>query len=170
MGRAPCDSTFSAGRHALFESSAPIERFLAPVYRHLIRGRAAALQGGTAVYQGSVSSTGFETSLSIARLGVSSAELGGLLRSYAGDIPRSVALVIAARPELVGPSGTHEPLRVIAGTVFAMVTRASYSVRLKWFQPFGWWRVPCMLRGLGPCSREDKSALRFSRRREQGCG
>ena len=34
-------------RRALFESFAPIERGLAPVYRHLIRSRAAALLGSS---------------------------------------------------------------------------------------------------------------------------
>ena len=44
--------------------------------------------------------------------------------------------------------------------VFATVTRASHGARLKWFQALGWWRAPCMLRGLRPCAQEDKTAMK----------
>ena len=158
MGRAPFDLKFRAVWHALFESFAPFERGLAPVYRHLIRGRAATLRVDAAADQESVSSFGFEKALSFLQFGASSAELGDLLRSYVEEIPQSVALVIAARPELVGPSGTLEPLGVTAGTVFAMVTRASCSARLEWFQCLDWWRVSRTLRGVAPCSQENQSA------------
>ena len=42
--------------------------------------------------------------------------------------------------------------------VFAMVARASYSARSKWFQPLDFRRVSCILRGLGSCSQEAKPA------------
>ena len=41
--------------------------------------------------------------------------------------------------------------------VFAMVTRASYSARLKWSQKLDWWRASCLLRGVVPRDQEDKS-------------
>ena len=98
MGRAPFDSKFCAARHPLFESYAPIERSLAPVYRHLVRGRAAVLQGGAAAGQESVGSMGFETASPHAQLGVTSAGFGDPLRSYVEDMTQSVVLAIAIRP------------------------------------------------------------------------
>ena len=74
-----------------------------------------------------------------------------------GDIPPSVVRVIAARPELTGPSGTLEPSEVSAGLACAMVTRASYSARLKWIQSLDWWKVSCMLRGLEPGDQDVKA-------------
>ena len=130
MGRAPFVSKFRGARNASFESFAPIGRALAPVRRHLIRGRAAALQGGTAVGQESVSAMGFETASPFLQLVASSAEFGDLLRSSVGDSPQSVALALAARPEFVCPPCSLEPLEVSAGAVFAIVTRAPHSVRL----------------------------------------
>ena len=44
-GRAPFDSKYCAARHALFESFAPVERSLSPVYRLLLRSRGAQLRG-----------------------------------------------------------------------------------------------------------------------------
>ena len=41
-----------------------------------------------------------------------------------------------------------------------MVTRTSYSVRLKWFQNLDWWRASCMLRSMVPRDQEDKSVQR----------
>ena len=72
---------------------------------------------------------GLQTESSCVKLGVTADELGALLRSYVDDIPPSVVSVIGVRPELVGPSGALEPIRVITGMVFAMATRASYSAR-----------------------------------------
>ena len=56
LGRAPFDSRYCAVWRALFESFAPAERALAPVYRFLIRSRGAKLCGeavpdSKAVYQ-----------------------------------------------------------------------------------------------------------------------
>ena len=97
----------------------------------------------------------------ILKLGASVTGLGDLLRSYVDSVPQSAAaVVIASRSELVGPAGTREPLGVIAGMVFAMVTRASFPVHLKWFQSLDWRRAPRMLRALAPCSQEDKSLHR----------
>ena len=143
--------------HSLFESFAPIERGLAPAFRHLILICAAVLRGDPVADQAGVRSMGFETVSPLLKLGVPATELGDPLRSYVGDFPQSAVLVIATRTQLVGQSGTLEPLKVIAGMVFAMVTRASYTARLKWFQPLDVGRVSRMLRGLVPCSQEDKS-------------
>ena len=73
-------------------------------------------------------------------------------------IPPSAVLAIVERPELVGAASTLESLGVIAGMVFALVTRASYSARLKWFQKLDWWRVCRLLRGIVTCAQEGKSA------------
>ena len=100
---------------------------------------------------------GFKTVSPILRSGASATELGDLLPVLVGVIPGSAASVIAARSELVGLSGTLKPSVVIAGLVFAVVTRASFPARLKWPQPVDWRRLSCLLRGLAPCSHGDKS-------------
>ena len=48
--------------------------------------------------------------------------------------------------------------------VFAMVTRASFGARLKWFQSSDWWQVSCMLRGLVPNAQGGKKSPMDSRR------
>ena len=68
-----------------------------------------------------------------------------------------MVLVIAVRCGLVGPVGFPEPLGAIAGMVFAMVTRASYTTRWKWLWSLDWRRVSRMPRGSAPCSQEDGS-------------
>ena len=80
------------------------------------------------------------------------------------DIPPPVAPTIAQRDELVGEAGQLEQRGVIAGLVFAMVTRASYGARLKWFQSLDWWKTSCMLRGLAPNARADKKFPTGTRR------
>ena len=102
---------------------------------------------------------GFETVAPIWDLDLTGDELSESLRSYVDDIPPSVVRVIAALPELTVPSGTSEPRGVIAGMVFAMVRRASYYARLKWFlfRVFDSWQASCMLRGLGPRDQGVKS-------------
>ena len=165
MGRAPFDTKFRAVRHALFESFVPLERGSAPVYQYLIRSRAAVSQGAEHVNQEDVSTTGFKTAAPFVKLGVSADELGALLRSFLGDSPPSAAPVIGVRPELLDPSGALERLGVIAGMVFAMVTRASSSARLKWRQRLGWWRFSCLPRGTVPRDQEDKSV----RKSRPGC-
>ena len=157
MGCAPFDSKFCVVRRALFESFAPIERGLALLRRHSIRTRAAVLRGDPVPEQAGVRPLGFEVVSSLSKLGASATELGGLLRSYVGDIPQSVVRVIATRAGLVGQSGTLELLGVIAGMVFATVTRASFMARFKWFQSLDLGSASGMLQGLAPCSQEDKS-------------
>ena len=60
----------------------------------------------------------------------------------------------------MGPAGTLEPLGVFAGMLLAMVTRATYSARLKGRQSLDWRRVSRMSRGLVPRSQEEKSTQR----------
>ena len=67
------------------------------------------------------------------------------LYAYVEDIPTYVLETIASRAELVGEDGQLYPYGVIAGMVFAMVTRASYGSRLGWFQPLDWSKVSCVL-------------------------
>ena len=74
-------------------------------------------------------------------LGVSSADLEQVLRAYVEDIPIPTALAACDRDDLVGEDGQLQPLGVVSGMVFAMVTRASYSARLTWFQSLDWSKV-----------------------------
>ena len=94
---------------------------------------------------------------SVAKLGLTPVELGELLHAYVDTIPESVIRVSSAREDLVGTWGGLPPLGVVAGMVFAMLTRASYSARLSWFQPLGWQRVSRMLCHLRPTPPENKS-------------
>ena len=157
MGRAPFDAKYFSVWRALFESFAPAERALAPVYRFLIRSRVATLRGDTAPDPSDVRTMAFETALSTLNLGALSLELEALLRSYVADILEFVVSIIGQRDELVGPSSRLEPIGVFAGMVFAMVTSASCGARLKRFQFLDWWEVPRMLRGRPPSSREVKA-------------
>ena len=56
------------------------------------------------------------------------------MRAYVEDIPSPTALALRDREDLAGEDGQLQPLGVVSGMVFAMVTRASYSARLTWFQ------------------------------------
>ena len=58
----------------------------------------------------------------------------------------------------MGGRGGLQPLGVISGMVFAMVTHASHSARLTWFQALDWLRVSRMPCGLDPAPPSDKSA------------
>ena len=120
-----------------------------------------------------VRATARETAPSTLNLGASPMELEILLRAYVGEIPESVAPIIRRRDELVGPSGRLEPLGVVAGMAFAMVTRASYGARSKWFQSLDWWEVSCFLRALTPSSEDaespSKGRVGFRRPHGQGC-
>ena len=160
MGRAPFDAKYCAVWHALFESFAPVERELAPVYRFLIRSRVAALRGDAVPDSSDVRTMALETVLSTLNSGASSLELEALLRTYIDDIPESVAAIIGQRYELAGQSGRLAPIGVLAGMVFAMATRASCGARLKWPQALDWWKVSCMLRGLTPSTQGAKAPLR----------
>ena len=73
-------------------------------------------------------------------------------------------LTIAQRTDLVGEAGQLEPRGVIAGILVAMVTRASYSARLRWFQSLDWWKVSCMLRGFAPNLQDDRKSPMDTRR------
>ena len=145
---------------ALFESFAPVERALAPVFRFLIHPRAATLRGDAAPGSSDVRTMAFQTASSTLNLGASPEELGSLLRAYVGDVPESAALILGQRGELFGPSGRSEPIGVIAGMAFAMVTRASYGARLKRFQALGWRKASRMLRGLMPSTKKAESPLK----------
>ena len=68
-------------------------------------------------------------------------------------IPGSMIRAVGARVNLVAPGGSSQPLGVVAGMVFAMLTRASYPARPSWFQAFEWQRVSRTLCGLRPISR-----------------
>ena len=66
----------------------------------------------------------FDTVSQTINWGASSAELESVLRAYVEDIPPHAVETIAKRVELVGEAGQLRPYGVIAGMVFAMVTRA----------------------------------------------
>ena len=100
-----------------------------PVYRHLIRARAAALQGSSVVDREHVRCMAYERVSSIWKSGVLAAEFGDPLRSFVDSLPQSVVLATAAHSGLVGPIGSIEPLGVSDGAVFAFVARASYAAR-----------------------------------------
>ena len=131
IGRAPVGAEYCAARHALFESFAPAERALAPVYRFSIRFRVATLRGDAVPVSADVRAIASETASSTLTLVASPMELDSVLRAYVDDIPESVASMIGQRDKLVGPSGRFEPIGVIAGMAFATVTRAPYAARLK---------------------------------------
>ena len=82
MGRAPFDSKFCAARRAAFGSFAPIGRGMAPAYRQLSRGRAGRCKATLRLTRKVRDQWRLQ-------LGVSSAELGYLLRSYVEEIPQS---------------------------------------------------------------------------------
>ena len=140
------DTVFELGRAPF----APIGRGYAPVCHLLIKNRAAEFRGSSPAVSADVSARAFATAASFVNLGANAQELGELIRAYAGGIPPSVVTVIAERDDLVGQEGALEPLGVIAGMVFATVTRVSYGARLKWLQALGSWRVSRMLRGMCP--------------------
>ena len=125
IGRAPFDSQYCASWRALFEPFAPVERALAPIYRFLIRARGSLLLGESAPGRADAQAMAFETVSSSRRLGAPPTEFESVLRAYVDDIPASVAPTFAQRDDLIGLSGRLEPLGVIAGVAFAMVTRGS---------------------------------------------
>ena len=129
LGRAPFDSKFCAGWHALFESFAPVERALAPAYRFLLRSRGAKLRVEAAPDPRPAHRMAFDTVSKTSDLGATPAQLENVLRAYVEDIPPNVALTIVQRNELVGEAGQLEPCGVVAGMVFAMAARASYTAR-----------------------------------------
>ena len=97
-------------------------------------------------------------------LGATPSELGSVLHACVGDISPPVALTVAQRTELVGESGQLEPRGVVAGMVFAMLTRASFGARLKGFRSLDCWEVSCMLSGFAPKAQGDKKSPTDTRR------
>ena len=162
LGRAPFDSKYCPVWNALFESFAPVERALAPVYKFLIRCRGpnkGSVPGSKAVYQ-----MAFDAVSQTIALRVSPVGLEHVLRDYVEDVAPPVVLTITGRDEPVGESGQLKPYEAIAGMVFAIVTRASYGARLNWFQSLGWRKVSCALRGLVPNAQEDNKFPMDTRR------
>ena len=164
LGRAPFDSKYCAAWHALFESLAPGDRALAPVYRFPLRARGAKLRGETAPDSKAVYQMAFDTVSQTIDLGASSAELGSVLRAYVEDSPPHIVETVAEREELVGDAGQLRPYGVIVGIVFSMVTRTSHGARLNWFHFPHWWKVSRMLRGLAPNAQGDKKFPMDARR------
>ena len=60
IGRVPFDSKYCAVWRAFFESFAPAERVLAPVYRFPLRSRGARLRGGGVPSPGSLHKVAFD--------------------------------------------------------------------------------------------------------------
>ena len=90
--------------------------------------------------------------------GVNLDELRELPRAYVNGIQVSAVRWTRARQDLVSERSGPQLLGVIAGGVFAVVTRASYSARLSWFQCLDWSRLSRMLCGRVPMPPVGKSA------------
>ena len=125
--------------------------------RWRLRGEAAP--DSRPVYQ-----MAFDTASKTIDLGATPSELESVLRAYVEDISPPVVLTIAQRYELVGEAGQWETRGVIAGMVFAVVTRAPYGARSKLFQSLDWWKASCMLRGFASNAKEDKKFPMDTRR------
>ena len=69
VGRAPFDAKYCAVWRALFESFAPVERALAPVYRFVICSRVARFRGEAAPDSSDVRTVAFRTALSTLNVG-----------------------------------------------------------------------------------------------------
>ena len=74
-GRAPFGSWYCAVRRALFESFAPVERALAPVYRFLFRARGSLLRGESVPNRTDVQSMAFDSVL-VAQVGSAPDRIG----------------------------------------------------------------------------------------------
>ena len=75
-----------------------------------------------------------------------------LSRAYVGEVPDSAIRAILAWPELLNLSGPSvlEPPGVLSGMILAAITRASFPVRLHWFQLLDWNRASGSLRAFSP--------------------
>ena len=164
MGRAPFDSKYRAVWRAMFESFAPVERALPPVYRLLLRSRGVRLRGVAVPDAQSAHKVASDTASQAIEAGVSLAEPERVLRAYVEAIPLHVDGTIPERVELLGENRQLHPYVVIAGMGSAMVTRASYGARLNWFQILDWSKVSCMLGGLLPNVQDDKKFPMDTRR------
>ena len=69
IGRAPLGAKYFAVWRALFESFAPVERALAPVYRFVICSRVARFRGEAAPDSSDVRTVAFRTALSTLNVG-----------------------------------------------------------------------------------------------------
>ena len=67
----------------------------------------------------------------------------------------------------MGTEGGLQPIGVLAGVVFAMLTCATYSARLSRFWSPDWVRVSCMLCGSRPTPPGDMSAGDAAPQREK---
>ena len=86
--------------HALFESFAPIERVLAPVFRLLLRARATQLTGGAETENESSYQVVFRTAAESVDLGVEPDELQRVLQAYVEDLSPEVVMAIASKGDL----------------------------------------------------------------------
>ena len=148
----------------MFESFASVERSLSPAFRLLLRSRGAWLRGEAVPDFQAANKLALDSVSLTIDWGAPPAELERVLHAYVEDIPTHVVGTITSREELVGEEGQRHPYGVIAGMVYAMVTRASYGSRLERFQSLDWSRVSCMLRGLLPSVQKDKKGPMGSRR------
>ena len=136
----------------MFESFAPLERVLPLAYRHPLRARHAVVTGcGDPRRAGEIESAAYQTA-------TSALSSTGLLRAYVDWFPPPGIRAIGSWGESAGPERGPHPLGVAAGMVFAMLTRASFSARVTWFQSLVWARASRMLRGLRPTPPEDVAA------------
>ena len=83
-------------------------------------------------------------------LPASAGEMGSLARAYVVEIPDAVIRAMDLRPAMLGHPGPGVvgPLGILSGMVFFAVTRASYTVRVKWFESIDWSRMSRVSRGL----------------------
>ena len=138
---------------ALFEMFVPVERALGPAYRLLLRERASALRIPPSAKGDPVPTrVASETALQASPLPAYAEEADSLLRAYVAGIPGAVPRAVDVRPELFGYAGPAviEPLCGLSGMIFAALTLASYSARVKWFQSLDWTRASRLLRRFRP--------------------
>ena len=158
-GRAPFDSKHCAVWRALFESFAPVERSLGPVYRLLLRSRGAGARGNPAPDSQAVYKLALDSASLTIDLGVTPLDLERVLHAYADDIPESTVTSLFGRNDLVGEDGQLQPLGVASGMVFAMVAPASYGARLTWFRSLDWPKASYTLQGFLPRASEGERSV-----------
>ena len=101
---------------------------------------------------------GLESAFQVIRFPVTADEVDSMLRALKAEIPGAVFRAISVHPELLGRAGPRviELLGFLSGMIFAAVTRASYSVRVKWFQSIDSSRMSRLLRGFPPAPLAEK--------------
>ena len=130
IGRRRDDMQYSAAWHSLFETFAPIDRALGPVYRLLLSDRANRLRAvRTADADLGAAGVASKTALCAIALPAFARGVERLIRAYVGETPDPVVRAMSVRPELLNLSGPPvlEPPVVLPGMIFAAVARASYS-------------------------------------------